>query len=555
MTNKVFVIGLDGATFGLIKPWSEAGYLPTLKRLMDHGIAGPLTSTYPPLTGPAWSSFMTGKSPGQHGIFEFFYRRNGSYKQVLHHRLDIRGKTLWRRLSDAGKYVGVIGVPLTYPPEALTGFCITGLLTPPNSKDFTSPPELYRELSSELGEYMLRHDEKYRPSHPEEFLREQYQILENNIQAALYLMKTKPWDFFMLHILGTDRISHEFWHNLDQNHPMHNPEERERLGNVILDYYQAVDKKLEEVVSELDEKTAIIVMSDHGFGPVKKFINVNYWLMKKGFLKLKRTPATWFRYLLFRLGFNYSRLGRLVLRFGFGKQAKKLGRAKREDLQRKVFLSLDDVDWTRSTAYSMGNFGQLFVNLKGREPKGIVTEGADYDDVIGRLTDLLMHLEDPETGEKVVDSILPGKEIYRGPFIEKSPDIMFFTNRMEYKVMGLSDFSSPRVFEPIFGTTGHHRMDGILICSAPGVFREGIWGVDAKIQDLAPTILYLMGQGISVSMDGRVLLDLFTEEFRSQNLVSLIGADDESDESDQQPLSRKEEELVKERLSALGYVT
>jgi predicted AlkP superfamily phosphohydrolase/phosphomutase len=553
--KRVFVIGLDGATFDLIKPWSEAGYLPALNKLMKDGISGPLTSTYPPLTGPAWSSFMTGRSPGYHGVFEFFYRKKESYSQVLHHRLDIRGKSLWRRLSDAGKKVGVMGVPLSYPPEEVDGFTITGLLTPPNTKDFTYPPEIYSKLEDELGEYMLRHDEKYRPSNPQSFLDEQYQILENNTQAALYLMKNEPWDFFMFHILGTDRISHEFWHNLDETHPMHDPEERERLGIVILDFYKAVDKALEQVLAELGDDTVVMIMSDHGFGPVKKFINLNYWLLRKGFLKLKRTPATWLRYLLFRLGFNYSSLGRLILRFGFGKQAKQLGRAKREDLQRKVFLSLDDVDWTRSRVYSMGNFGQLYINLNGREPKGVVEPGEEYETLLKELISELENFKDPETGDAVVESIIRRDEVYEGPFIEKAPDLMFFTTNMEYKVMGLSDFSSPKVFEPIFGTTGHHRMDGVLICHGPEIFKEGVWGVKAGIHDLAPTIMYLMGQPVSKSMDGQIIFDLFKPDFVTQNPAVYAEEDDEDDTSDQKPLSRKEEQLVKDRLSELGYVT
>jgi predicted AlkP superfamily phosphohydrolase/phosphomutase len=555
VNTRVFVIGLDGATFDLIKPWSEAGYLPVLGKLIESGYAVPLTSTYPPLTGPAWSSFMTGKSPGRHSIFEFFYRKPGSYHQSLHHRLDIRGKTLWRRLSDAGKKVGVMGVPLTYPPEEVNGFCITGLLTPPDSTDFTYPDDLYQRLKKQLGEYMLRHDEKYRPSHPEYFLQEQYQILENNTNAALYLMDTEPWDFFMFHILGTDRISHEFWHNLDETHPQHDPEERKRLGNVILEFYQAVDQAVGRVLEQLDDDTAVIVMSDHGFGPVTKFINVNYWLLKNGYLKLKRNLATWMRYALFRMGFNYSTLGKLVLGLGFGKQAKKLGRAKREDLQRKVFLSLNDVDWPRSTVYSMGNFGQLYINLKGREPQGCVSPGKESDQLLKALAEKLKGLRDPDTSVPVVESIFTRDDIYEGKYIDSAPDLMFLTNKMEYKVMGLSDFSSPRVFEEVFGTTGHHRMDGVLICSAPGIFKQGEWGTGANIQDLAPTILYLMEQPVSASMDGKVLFELFEEGFVERIKVTYTREDEQDEKNDQEPLSKKEEELVKERLSALGYVT
>jgi predicted AlkP superfamily phosphohydrolase/phosphomutase len=295
-------------------------------------------------------------------------------------------------------------------------------------------------------------------------------------------------------------------------------------------------------------------MSDHGFGPVYKFVNFNTWLLKQGLLRLKNTPGTMFRYLLFRLGFNYSVLGNWILKLGFGKRTKKMGRAKREDWQRRLFLSLKDIDWLKSKVYSMGNFGQLFVNLEGREPQGIVSPGEEYEAVISDLIRRLEDMVDPDTGERVIQEIMRGEDVYDGPYADKAPDLLFFTRNMEYKAMGLSDFSSNKVFEPVFGTRGHHRMNGILICYGPDVFKEKSAIKNAKIFDLAPTILYLLDQDIPKSMDGQLLLDLFTEEFRadhaikySENLVS-----DETD--DQIDLTEKEEEALADILRALGYV-
>jgi predicted AlkP superfamily phosphohydrolase/phosphomutase len=553
--GKLLVIGLDGATFDLIRPWTEAGKLPVIKHLMEKGISGPLISTFPPLTGPAWSSFMTGTSPGKHGVFEFFYRKPGTYKQVLHQRTDIRGKSLWRRLSDHGLKVGTVGVPLTYPPENLNGFSITGLLTPPKTKQFTYPLGLLPELETALGKYLLRQDEKYRSSNPDLFIKEQFAILENNIKAALYLIQNKEWDFLMLHFLGTDRVSHEFWHLLDETHPLHNREERTQLGNVILDFYKAVDAGLGEIQKLLEQDTGVILMSDHGFGRVKKFINTNVWLMHHGYLKLKKSPVTRLRSLLFHMGFNYDHLGRFILKVGLGKQAKKLGRARREEWQRKIFLSLDDVDWKRTQVYSMGNFGQMFVNLKGREPVGIVEPGTAYRSLLTELAEKLSTLTDPETGVQVVERTFLRDEIYQGPMIEKAPDMIFVTRDMEYKVMGLSDFSSPRVFEPVFGTTGHHRMEGIFIAHWPGHFKEFEWREGAKIHDLTPTILYLMGYPVPADIDGRVLVDFINPSFIDENPISYMEQEDGDETQSAGSLSDEEEALIKQRLRDLGYVT
>jgi predicted AlkP superfamily phosphohydrolase/phosphomutase len=566
MTNpRVWVLGLDGATLDLIKPWADEGHLPVLGRLMGEGVAGGLRSTYPPLTGPAWSSFMTGKSPGRHGVLEFFRREPGTYRQVLNSQLTLDGKSLWRLLSDRGVQVGVMGVPLTYPPEDVNGFLITGLLTPAGRRDFTCPPALLNEMEAHLGEYRLRHDEKYRRNNPEPFIQEQYEILKNNTQAALYLMRNKPWEFFMVHILGTDRIQHEFWHLLDPSHPQHDPAERARYGNVILDFFKAVDASVGQLLGALDDDVIVMVMSDHGFGPVRKFVNFNTWLMKEGLLRLKSNPKTWFRKALFHLGINYATAAQWVLKLGLGRQAKEMGRARREDLQRRLFLSLDDVDWDRTKVFSMGNFGQLYVNLEGREPLGCVPAGAEYEELLDDLTGRLEAMTDPETGERVIGQIYRREDVYDGAYAAQAPDLMFLTRDMEYKAMGLSDFSSNRVFDPVYGTTGHHRMNGVLICRGPGVV-EGVERLEdvleggAGIHDLAPTILYALGQPIPREMDGRVLLDLFTPEFREQRSVVYTepaegGADGADGQAGGSAYSEQEEAEMRDMLQALGYVT
>ncbi len=552
--QKVLIIGLDGGTLDLILPWVKEGHLPALGRLIEQGASGPLQSTFPPLTGPAWSSFITGKSPGRHGVMEFFFRKNGTYQQVLNNRQNIDGKSLWKIISDSGHEVGIMGVPLTYPPEQVNGFLVTGLLTPPNRRDFTYPQELLAEIEENLGVYRLRHDEKYRPSNPQPFLDEQYAILQNNTDAALYLINNKPWDLFMVHILGTDRIQHEFWHVMDESHPHHDPIERQRMGNVILDFFKEVDASVNRIL-EMAGDANVIVMSDHGFGPVHKFINFNVWLLQQGYLVLNRDISTRLRYILFRLGFNYSVLGHLILKLGLGKQAKEVGRARREDLQRRFFLSLSDVDWNRSRVYSMGNFGQIYINLKGREPQGSVSPGIEYEELVDELRQKLIEMVDPDNGLPVIERVFRGEDVYEGPYIKQAPDLIFFTRKMEYKAMGLSDFSSHKVFEPVYGTTGHHRMNGLLICQKQGVFVEGKKIQEARIQDLVPTILYMMNKAIPQDMDGKVMLDLFTPEFKENHVVKFADSEGFHGESTPNDLSNDEEAELMTILRDLGYVT
>jgi predicted AlkP superfamily phosphohydrolase/phosphomutase len=553
--RRVWTLGLDGATLDLIRPWADQGQLPVLGRLMRGGVSGPLRSTYPPLTGPAWASFMTGMSPGRHGVLEFFRRQPGTYRQILNTYRDVDAGPLWRLLSEAGKRVGVMGVPMTYPPDAVNGFMISGLLTPAGRRDFTFPISLLDELEARLGSYRLRHDEKYRRNAPEPFIREQYEILENNVQAALYLMHKEPWDFFMVHLLGSDRVQHEFWHLLDPAHPQHDPAERRRYGNVILDFFRQMDAAVGRLVEALDEDVVILVMSDHGFGPVKRFINLNTWLLQQGLMRLKPGPKTALRHLLYRLGINYNTAAHWVLKLGFGRQAMELGRQRREVLQRRLFLSLDDVDWAQTKVYSVGNFGQMYVNLRGREPQGSVAPGAEYEAVLDDLAQRLRAMTDPETGRSVIAEIFRREDVYEGPHAHASADLMFLTRDMEYKAMGLSDFSSRRVFDPVYGTTGHHRMDGLMIWHGAGVIREGQVFEGARIQDLAPTLLFLMGQPVPAEMDGCVLLNLFTPEFRRAHAVTYAASREPRLGSDDSVYSEQEQAEMRNMLQSLGYVT
>jgi predicted AlkP superfamily phosphohydrolase/phosphomutase len=553
-SRRVFLVAWDGATLDLLAPWCEGGELPTLQSIVKSGVLGRLDSTFPPLTGPAWASFMTGKSPGNHGAFEFFRRRPGSYSQVLASPSSINGKSLWTQLGEAGKKVAVMNVPLTYPPEEVNGFLISGLLTPHNCSDWAYPRELVEELQEHVGPYLIHHDEKYTKANAENLLREQYRILRSRTQAALYLAGEKQWDFFMVHYYGSDRITHEFWHLMDPSHPQHDARERERLGDVVLDFFQRLDRDLGKLVSQLDEDVVLVLMSDHGMGRVTKFLNVNSWLMKEGYLQLKGDPLTRARYALFRAGFNYYTLGKLVLETGWGKRAIQLGRGRRQELQEQVFLSFRDVDWSRTRAYSMGNYGQIYANLRGREPQGSVEPGLEYEELLAELTYKLEGLVDPESGKRIIERVFRASELYSGQFVGEAPDLSFLTTDMEYKALGLSDFNSSRVLEPVYGCTGNHRVEGFLAARGYGVIREGVEVEGAAIQDLAPSILYALGVPVPRDMDGHVLEGVFTPEYLSAHPVEYGEVEGLVPVREGRGYSAEEEEELARRLKGLGYV-
>jgi predicted AlkP superfamily phosphohydrolase/phosphomutase len=548
--RKVFLVGLDGATLDLLLPLAQKGTMPFLRDLLKRASWGELASTYPPLTAPAWTSFMTGKWPGNHGVFDFFYREEGSYSQRVHSILDVRDSIFWSLLGMDGKSVAVVNLPLTYPPQPVNGLMISGLLTPYGKRDFVHPPGLLPEIERELGPYLIHHDQT---GNPDRVLEQEHRILKYRREVAKYLYRKYPMDFFMVHFYGTDRIQHEFWHLMDPTHPFFDKKLHEKYHESIMGYFTELDSTLAELWECRDEETTFLIMSDHGFGPIEKFMNVNRWLVKEGFMKLKRNPFSLLRRALFSMGFTYSNMAKIVLKLGLAKKAVQLGRARRQRIQQWVFLSFKDVDWRRTKAYSLGNFGQIYLNKKGREPMGIV-EPEEEARICNAISERLLAFLDPDTGEHVVQRVFSREELFQGRLSDRAPDVFFLTKGMRVKPNGLSDFPSKSVLEKAFASTGHHHVRGIIIIEDPQMVRKDHRLKGACIVDLAPTILYLLDTPIPMDMDGSVLLEAFEEEVKKAKPVRYCEAAGPGGTGGGRPYTPEEEEKLRKELKALGYI-
>jgi predicted AlkP superfamily phosphohydrolase/phosphomutase len=551
--RRVFAVGLDGATLDLIRPWAAEGKLPNLARIMDEGSYGTLESTIPPVTGPAWVSFMTGKNPGKHGVGDFLQRSTGQYQRALADSRSVRCEPFWVTAGRQGKKVGIVNVPVTYPPYEVNGFLISGLLTPRSTDEYAYPSGLVEELRGAVGGYRVNLDHFYSEGAGDRFLADLRELVDIRKRAAQYLMKRYEWDFFMVHFIATDWVQHFLWHCLDPTHPRHNEREAKLYGDAILEIYQCVDRALGELVAGLDRDTVLLVMSDHGFGPFHKYIYLNNWLLEKGLLSLKKGLATRFKYVLFRAGLTPSALYQALARLKLVRVAFKASKKQRYDLLSTFFLSSQDIDWRSTKAYSSGNIGQVFVNVKGREPHGIVDPGSEYEAVRDQIIALLADLEDPETGVPVIEHIYRREEIYNGPYVDQMADILFLPVNLEYIATGLSEFVSNAVIAPSFAYSGTHRMEGVFALRGDGI-KAGLEVEGVRIIDMAPTLLHVMGLPVPRDMDGTVLTDLMDEGFVASRPVRY--SDEEELSSTTGPgLTDEEAQEVRERLRGLGYVT
>ncbi len=360
-------------------------------------------------------------------------------------------------------------------------------------------------------------------------------------------MSDYPYDFLMFHFQATDIMQHAFWKFVDPTHPRYDPQAAARFGPALKQVYQRVDGFIGQMLDRLTGDTTVIVMSDHGFGPLHYVVNLNLFLLERGLLQLKRGAWTRLKTGLFRAGLTPASFWHLVERAGLQNYVWQVSKSTRNQIVGK-FLSFDDVDWSRTLAYSIGHVGQIYVNLKGREPEGIVEPGAEYEAVRQRVTEALSDLCHPETGQPLVDKIIPSDRVVHGPYAHRSPDLHIILDG--YRAIAFPLFATDNriVTRQIRGDSGCHRLHGVFIAWGPEI-RSGGAVENARLLDLAPTILHLLHLPVPDDMDGRVLTEaLITSRPVECRPTAPAGAGAEAG------LSAEETAEVEERLRALGYL-
>ncbi len=557
--NKVFVLGLDGATFDLLGPWIDSGDLPNLKKLQDEGVRGPLESVYPPLTPCAWPSFYMGKNPGKHGLYGYKVRQKGSYEEIPLSASSRRGRSVFELIGDQGGKVAVLSVPMTYPATPVNGVLCTCIFTPKlddiYSTDCAWPPEFKEDMKKVIGTFRIHPERVYAKGTIPELIQDYKETLEQRIRLCEWVLEHKPWDFAITVLNETDHIQHQVWHVIDPKHHDHDPAEFAKYGNVIKDFYVHVDQQIGRLMAKLPAGATFVVMSDHGHGPIYRWINLNNLLAKHGFIRFKRGPVTWLKRAMFAMGFTPGNIYRLKLKLdrrGVKKGGAAEGGGGASPLFRKVFLSENDIDWPRTRAYATGHMGQINVNLKGREPSGAVSK-SEIPQLRRELEQLLDGLLDPQTGAKIIDRMVPREELFFGETVSLASDFFVKTIDPGYQALGGASFISNRVVERSYGNTATHRMNGILLMKGPGI-RKGARVDGLKIYELAGNLLYRMGLRVPDDLDYRFEPALYDAGLLESEPPQLMPASEVVKEDRQHELSPEEIARMRENLKKLGYV-
>jgi predicted AlkP superfamily phosphohydrolase/phosphomutase len=439
--KKVVCIGLDGTPHSLVTKFMDDGLMPNFRMLTREGSFQPLMSVLPTVSCVAWSCFMTGKNPGKHNIFGFLDRMAGSYNPYVPNASNMRSDTLWDVLGREGKRVVVMGVPVTYPPKPVNGILVSGFLAPDIEKA-TYPADLGKELK-EKQNYLLDIDPWKAREDVDSVAPQCVEVFRRRRDTLREFMKTREWDFFMTHFMETDRLHHFLWE--------HQEEGWEPYAEQFRDFYREVDDFLGELVDDIDGKASLVILSDHGFCTLKEEVHINHWLTEKGYLRFQADDPK----------------------------------------------GIMDIDAGNTRAYSLDP-GRIYINLRGREPGGTVNPGTEYQSLREEIARDIAGIQDPETGEKMLDGVRMREDLFSGPNFDAAPDIVLVPKR-GYDLKGSVNKSTLTDKGPIVGM---HTLDDAMLYIRDQEIRRS----DISIIDLMPTILGLMGCPIPTDLDGRDVL-------------------------------------------------
>ncbi|MCB2225763.1 MAG: alkaline phosphatase family protein [Desulfarculaceae bacterium] len=438
--KRLFVLSMDGVSQDFAARAAAGGLMPNLGHILEQGLSAGLASSLPTVSTVAWANYMTGVNPGKHGVFGLVERHPDPFSVLIPSSTDIKAPTLWEMLGRGGVPVGVMNVPLTFPPKKVNGFMVSGFLSPDLSQA-TYPVELAPRLME--MDYRIEADMSLASEEPEFFLAELGDTLARRFKAAFQLMREGDWEFFQLHLTGPDHINRLYWDAWTEG----GDTGRARLA----EFYRRLDGYLGELVEILPPSCPLLLVSGYGITRSKGLVYLNQWLEANGYLL-------------------------------FGKGKKELKNLHGD-----------------SKAYSLIP-GRIYLNLEGREQKGSVVQGRPYEDLREELIHRIGGLVHPETEEPLVAKVHRREEIYSGPQLSRAPDLVVEpAPGYDFKAnLGVSGLVAPpeRAGMPA-------KDDALFYVSG---IKEGLRSGEPRLQDLAPTVLSLLGLNTPPGMEGESLL-------------------------------------------------
>jgi predicted AlkP superfamily phosphohydrolase/phosphomutase len=536
MMSQVLLIGIDGATFSILDPLMDQGVMPFLKQFVASGVRAELLSVIPPLTPPAWTSLVTGCSPGQHGIFDFFRKESPDSHHIrIVNSHDVGCETIWSIASRNGLKATSLNFPVMFPPPRINGNVVPGGWMPWRQLRLgCHPPDLYDQLKAlpgfnarELALDMAHEEKAIEGCQHEEYegwIEQHIRREQQWFDVLRYLMQEDPCELTAILFDGVDKLQHLCWRFLHPAYLSDRPDSWEqRVRDLCLQYFRQLDRLLVDTAHLAGPEATIIMASDHGFGAQTETFFASTWLEQNGYLTwVDEAPSR---------ETNAAKLG--------------IGQ-----LARHAYM----LDWERTVAYAPtpSSNGIHIVRADGQGGRGIAP--ADYDQFRAQLMASLSQVTSPDTGERVVSHIWTREEAFEGPYAELAPDLTLTLSDGGLISILASDAPVKARAEP----SGTHRPEGIFIAAGRGV-RRGVSLPQLSILDIAPMVLYGLGLAIPGDMTGHVPTEAFESSWLQARPVRITGHPRHSVVGSQQDpveivYTEEEERELAARLRALGYI-
>jgi predicted AlkP superfamily phosphohydrolase/phosphomutase len=498
MSARHLVLGLDGADLEIVMDLGRAR-LPHLFALMDDGVFAHQRSVEPPATLPNWTTFLTGVDPGAHGVFDFTTRHGYRVRFDAGRVREV--PTLASRLDRLGLRCACIGFPATFPPERLSrGVFMSGWDAPvafEADRHFVHPPALHDTLTRRFGPLRFDEVDQFNADRPGFHARLGAQLVSKvsrRAELASFLLSMREWDLFAFYFGESDTASHYLWSLYDEGSPRRpksvTPEEAAGLPRV----YEALDAAVGRLVAESGKDVEVTIVSDHGSGGSSdKVLYLNRVLEQAGLLTLrepKRAAGSvelGKRLALERLS---PRLRDRAFRFA--------GTLLPSLVESRVRYAGIDMAKTLAFSDELNYFPAVHLNVKGREPRGVVP-AAELARVRREVEAALLALRDPDTGRAVVARVHPREELYRGAFVSRAPDLLLELNLdrgYSYNLMPSRAGDGHGVFRRLAphewlgkkgrSLPGSHRPRGLFIARGPSVRGRG--QIDLSIADASAAL-------------------------------------------------------------------
>jgi predicted AlkP superfamily phosphohydrolase/phosphomutase len=533
MTKRVVLIGLDGGTFSILGPLMDEGIMPFLKDFSASGTRGELLSVIPPLTPPGWTSLVTGRTPGNHGIMDFFRFESPDSRYIrLQDSRDVKCETLWSIVGRQGLRATVLNFPMMTPPRPIMGNVVPGWAPWRFLRRLCFPRELFDKIKTvpgfnvrELAMDLQLEGRAIEGSAKEEYedwihfhIRRERQWFE----ILRYLMHEDPCELTAVLFDGVDKLQHLLWRFLDPSYLAPQPSAWEqRIRDLCRDYFRQLDEHIAAIVTMAGPEATVFLASDHGFGASTEVFYLNEWLHREGHLAWANEAPE-----------DTSEAGRL----GIG----------------MIRRSPSMLDWSRTVAYGVTpSSNGLHIAVRGRKGQEGIDPGK-YDGVRSLLMEQLAEFRDPTTGGSVVTHIRTREEAFAGSQMTMAPDLTLSLRDGGF----ISILRSDTVLKPRPEVVGTHRPEGIIMAKGPGI-RRGVVIPALSITDVSPTLLYTLGLPVPTDLEGRVIDQLFEPVVLSAQPVRFGEPTQVPEAFPQWPEAREEAEgeaQVLERLKNLGYV-